>query len=313
MKEDSTKKLIEQYRIASKMDIQDDSNSEAYQNQVKTIDSYCESLIRVNDSLFLFSKKSLSDLVEEIVNDKKYYDINNPNYRDPMSEALDRYKELADKVNIVCDYQTAYKKFMQYHLGFYFANVRMKSCISDLELCKMVAATAIFASKEMVKKVKEHKEGSNDNICPNKIRIKNEYNKKGVNQFASWDFYTSARLKKKKGVPYNDVNQIECLADDNTSANRYIKTAIRHSYKKNNLNFHDYVACHIWDKPDDCRYYASIPNLVLVPSSLAGLTDNNEEVKKMLRVRASELFDFCPEEESVPTSKYSDKVIWRNI
>lgn len=55
-------------------------------------------------------------------------------------------------------------------------------------------------------------------------------------------------------------------------------------------DFSDYVACHIWDNPDDCRYYTSIANLVLVPRAIYGLTDHCEEVKAVLRMRATYLF-----------------------
>ena len=314
----TTADMILQYKAAAINDI-NSSNCADKEKKCRTIEQYGKYLHAIESKLNSQNGIGLCDWVKDIVNTKRFYNRKCQDYSDPIVEASRLYKEFSDKTDwtkkTIENYQTAYYQFMLYHLGFYFANVKMITSVSDLELCKMVAATAIFASKEVVDNIKKRKEGGKDNIdTHSEKRVDNRYNSTGTNDYASWDFYTSARnINNHRGDKVTDVNGIECLADDNTFANKYIKTAIQQSYKRSFQNFHDYVACHIWDKPGDCRYYASIPNNVLVPSSLAGLTDFNEEVKIMLRKRAYDLFGFLPEGENIPKSQYCNQVIWRTI
>ena len=214
------------------------------------------------------------------------------------------------------NYRTGFKRFSEVVLGFYSANVwlsRGRGKTTDLFLCQLIADNAIFASASIVKKVQAGVLGS-------------QGNKK--NDYASWDYMTRARIiydngkKVTKGTPcldqviyplicgkYPDVSKY-VIADDNTFANQAIKKAVIASFNERYgagigtsmfSSFKDYEACHIWDKPGDRRYYASVANLVLIPRALAGLTDHNDIVKSLLRYEAYQRFSFIPDGEKPPT------------
>ena len=176
---------------------------------------------------------------------------------------------------------------------------------------RLLLKADLYVSQEVIEKVKKGELGTDNNIS----RDKNT-----GNPYASWDFMNHVRDTKKKGEEVTSTDGKKCIADDNTCPNHYIKQAVIESFKhKFNIPiygkdyFKDYEACHVWDKPKDFRYYASIPNLVLLPSALAQLTDDNEKVKKMLRYRVYELFQFNPDEVKLDKPSFYDKIKWRNI
>jgi RNA processing factor Prp31 len=85
--------------------------------------------------------------------------------------------------------------------------------------------------------------------------------------------------------------------DDNTYANTAIKRAV--GLKKEDIT--DYAACHIWaDTCYDERYHTAIPNLVLIPRAIAGLSDHSEQIINVLKYRSYELYNWHPEESEVP-------------
>jgi hypothetical protein len=100
----------------------------------------------------------------------------------------------------------------------------------------------------------------------------------------------------KKGEKRGDVINGERI-DDNTKANLAIKIAVFGSTKPCR-HFH---VCHVW--PETCydvRYHTSLPNLVLLPSALASLSDHHKDVASALRYRSFELFSWHPEEVPQP-------------
>jgi hypothetical protein len=124
-------------------------------------------------------------------------------------------------------------------------------------------------------------------------------------------------LYQKLCIDYPQVSR-DVIADDNTLANRAIKTAVLKSFelkfgssKYSYTYFRGYAACHIWDLPDDRRYYASIANLVLIPRSLAALSDHFPEVRNLLRLEAYKRFGFIPDGMPLPASKNHSQVVWR--
>lgn len=175
----------------------------------------------------------------------------------------------------------------------------------DLVACQMVAQTAVFCSKSVLDKVKAGKEGSKENI------------KMGGNEFGAWFHYTVQRVKDgKKG----DINADGVRLDDNTYANKAIKTAVLKGFKHYGIfagakqKFHNYEACHIW--PETCydaRYHTSVANVVLLPREVAGLTDYCQAVKELLQYEAWKRFGFKPAEKDVPSKpKNYNKIVWRN-
>lgn len=222
----------------------------------------------------------------------------------------------------ISNYRSGFIKFSEVIIGLFSANTWMTRSQrrSTRYLCQLVADNAIFASKEVVEMIRNGKLGTDDNI-----------NKKG-NEYASWDYMLHIRdTKHKKGsvipgdkslyqilcIDYPQVSR-DVIADDNTLANRAIKTAVLKSFelkfgssKYSYTYFRGYEACHIWDLTDDRRYYASIANLVLIPRALAALTDHFQEVKDLLRVETYKRFGFIPDGMPLPASKNHSQVVWR--
>ena len=107
--------------------------------------------------------------------------------------------------------------------------------------------------------------------------------------------------------------------DDNTSANIAIKRAVlkgmTSSYGipgKSQLLFGGFETCHIWDKTAyDEKYYSSLPNLVLIPRAIAGLTDHCDAVKDLLKYRSYDLFGAIPGLPVPARPSFYTKIIWR--
>ena len=175
----------------------------------------------------------------------------------------------------------------------------------DFVACQMVAQTALFCPKAVFDKVKAGKEGSKENK-----RLEG-------NEFGAWFHYTVQRAKEgKKG----DVNADGVRLDDNTYANKAIKTAVIKGLEHYGIfagaeqKFNRYEACHIW--PETCydpRYHTSVGNIVLMPREVAGLTDHCQAVKELLQYEAWKRFGFKPAEKDIPSKpkNYND-IVWRN-
>ena len=106
---------------------------------------------------------------------------------------------------------------------------------------------------------------------------------------------------RKKGCRDENDN----ILDDNSRPNRYIKASLK-NYLGYTVAQNEYNVCHIWDELVngdktcyDPRYFANLGNLVLVPKSLASLTDYLTEVKDTLKARAYESFGFIPDGETI--------------
>ena len=239
---------------------------------------------------------------------KKYDDlvVSNPNNWAPKT---------------IKNYKAGYKNFAEVVLGLFSANTWLTrdngKKKTSLFLCQLVADNAIFASQTIVNDVINGRSGSKDNL------------KKG-NKYASWDRLKHVRkIGVKKGTLIPDLTPLgntfgDMIADDNTIANQALKKAIILSFNRAAFGplqissyadrFKDYEVCHIWDLPEDRRYYASIANLVLLPRAIAGLSDHSVDVKSLLRYEAFNRFGFKPDGEPAPPkpSCYS-KITWRYI
>lgn len=103
---------------------------------------------------------------------------------------------------------------------------------------------------------------------------------------------------KKRGPKADKGRIIDGIyIDDNTFANHAIKRAIGKG-----LRFENFFACHIWPETVyDERYYSLLPNLVLIPRGLAGLSDHYKEVIDVLKYRSFELYGWYPQEEQEPS------------
>lgn len=215
------------------------------------------------------------------------------------------------------NYRTGFKRFAEVTLGFFSANIWLTRENTSLSLCQLVADNAIFASATVVKEVMDGETGSRNNL-------------KNGNPYASWDRCKHIRrVGVKKGTPIPDHTNLgqtygDMIADDNTTANHAIKKAVILSFDRVFTSksisssyahhFSNYEACHIWDCPGDRRYYASIANLVLLPRSIAGLSDHSNDVIALLRYEAFRRFKFKPAGEPDPQKPtFYSKITWRYI
>lgn len=222
------------------------------------------------------------------------------------------------------NYKSGFMNFIHVVLGLFYGNIWLNVGNYNKLFCDLIAANALFASEEVVAAVKNGQLGTQFNI--NTKKSQTGY----YNPFASWDYmvhFRNNQLPKNTKVPNPTLPALYPgalpyrVVDDNTYANQYIKKAIIESFKrKYNIHssvpytwFKNYEACHVWDLPNDSRYYASIANLVLVPRALAQLTDHNNAVKDLLRYEVYRRFGFYPEGVTPPNKpKYYPKV-WRQL
>jgi hypothetical protein len=102
------------------------------------------------------------------------------------------------------------------------------------------------------------------------------------------------------------------LLDDNTFANNAIKLSITGSKEE----FNGFETCHIWEKSCyDEKCHTALANLVLLPRSLASLSDHFKEVSAALQYRSWELYRWHPPGCSPPArpESYPKEHIWRPI
>lgn len=100
----------------------------------------------------------------------------------------------------------------------------------------------------------------------------------------------------------------DVLLDDNSYANLAIKYAV--GVPRSELV--GFEACHIW--PLTCydeRCHTVIANLVLLPRTLAGLTDHMPAVQAALQFRAWDLYGWRPMDKPQPTRPSSYPAEWR--
>jgi hypothetical protein len=108
---------------------------------------------------------------------------------------------------------------------------------------------------------------------------------------------------EKKGTIINGIR-----IDDNTYAN----TAIKRACGINKKGIKNYETCHIW--PDTCydeRFHTAIPNLVLIPNAIAGLSDFFDDVIKALQYHSYELYNWYSEGYQIPTRPKNYPTNWR--
>lgn len=203
----------------------------------------------------------------------------------------------------VSDIKSAFTKFAIFFYSYFdaTADILWATSIDDFRLAQYIAETAIFATPDTVKAVIAGTIGRKEN-------------KGKGNPYASWDNMSSIRdiKNKKQNLPLNGKL---IYRDDNTRANIAIKSAVLYGLGWSPLSdfrkFHGFEACHIYDKVSDPRYYTSIMNLILVPRSLAALTDFNDYVKSVLKYRVFTLFNFTAGEPAPTMPHDYQKIVWR--
>lgn len=160
-------------------------------------------------------------------------------------------------------------------------NEQLKNALEKLniDLLSLIAETSIWVSPEACKLIKRQYGSTTRN--PNVRRGKKH---------------------EKKGDVINGIR-----IDDNTYANSAIKSTIG-----KNIRFDNFITCHIY--PNTCydeRYHTKIENLVLIPNSIAQLSDNFEAVRNILQYRSFELYGWYPEEEIEPIKPINYPTNWK--
>lgn len=241
-----------------------------------TIENYTSHLTQINGG----NKNNIITWLEGVKHDKN-----------PIKSLCDHY----DKQYSDSNWKSALVLLGKFVFGKINAQVNLASVSIknfDQIACKLVAQSAIFCSKEVFEKVKNGELGSL------------KYNEHG-NDEGAWYGHKYRRAnanEERKNLSKRRPIENGIILDDNTYANLAIKKAVLKDLKKYGIHgnntkvFKDFWACHIWDKT--CyneRYYTSVANLVLLPKSIAGLTDHCNAVKKLLQYEAWRRFGFKPE------------------
>ena len=122
-------------------------------------------------------------------------------------------------------------------------------------------------------------------------------------------FFPSIRRCRTSQGERRDQQIENIYLDDNSYANHAIKRAIGISREQ----LMGFEACHIWPRTCyDERYHTAIANLVLLPRALAGLSDHDAEIEKVLQYRAYELYDgWYPADREPPTKPAFYPTCWR--
>lgn len=216
------------------------------------------------------------------------------------------YKDSAGKArNINDNHRSNYLSFAKWIIGQYQANTWLSiDKSSDLVYCQLIAKNALFCTIDVAEKVRDgvfggkgHSKSDTYSWFDNKFRRKKTKEERG----------TTIEEKDENG------NLVKIILDDNTMANKAIKSAIKKSLSVKG-EFSDYMSCHIWDSTCyDARYHTSVFNLVLVPTAIAGLTDYNQAVKEMLQYESARRFGVYPKGKTCPEKPtFFDKItIWR--
>ena len=191
-------------------------------------------------------------------------------------------------------FQTLCNVFLCFYLGDFAMDINRQ--ISNKIFAEMVASTAIFVKPVIVEKIVKGEKGDR------------KY--KAANPYASWDNCHSQRCREKKlwrkdlnngqtqvHIAYPQVGPV--IGDNNSNANRYLKMAVSEGMNlKAAKLFAGYNACHIWGVPYDNRAYCSMVNLVLLPSSIAALSDYNPVIQRILQKRSKELYSMIKDKNN---------------
>ena len=231
-----------------------------------------------------------------------------PSPSGPVDNVLDEFNRAFGNVNKIGSYRksdchSALIAFTKFILGQYKSDLYLGiDQKSDEVYCRLVARNALFCTKDVADKIKQGVLGSKLNkMHPGGIG-------KG-NMYYSWFCYGFQRMtigqKKRTHVTIpsgrpDPEGILEYVLDDNSMANQAIKNAVIAgfpSWMKSGYNsFENYMACHIWDKTCyDYRYHTSVFNIVLLPTSIGGLTDYCPAVKELLQVESAMRFGVYPE------------------
>lgn len=244
-------------------------------------------------------KKDYGDTVFELLK----------NVTDEFDKTFSDVKSIGNHRKSSC--KSALVSFTKYILGQSKANLYMALRRSTGEYnCKLVAQNALFCTVEVATAIKEGRLGSSSNKT------------NGGNAYYSWFCCGFQRRRSYEeagkvqdipsGMP-NPQGTGTYVLDRNVRASQAIKSAVISGLPKwlkaSRNDFKEYMACHIWDDTcHDYRYHTSMFNLVLLPTTIAGLADYCDAVKELLRYEAAMRFGVYPEGHSYQMSKETKSI-----
>ena len=152
-----------------------------------------------------------------------------------------------------------------------------------IDLCTLVAETALWASPEVAQWLR----AETGTLC-----------------YFPWTRRLRAKQGERRGAVVNGIR-----LDDNTYANHAIKQAL--GVGRNGAR--GFEACHVW--PASCYSadcHTAIPNLVLLPRSLASLSDYNPRIQAALQYRSFRLYGWHPDGVAEPAQPQDYPDCWRD-
>lgn len=297
--------IQEQFKITKKVNYLKDSSLELYKNYLKALDEH-------NNGKTI---KWIEEAHAQSNNPKDKVHFELP-VEDIVEAKFDNYVNGLEKIDIydVGDISSALKLLTKSYLSIFDGvySVLYNRYIEDEALAKMIAETAIFVPRDVVREAVEGGINYPDN-----------------NEYASADNCTHRRKRHNEKKGDKDSHDPNVILDDNTHPNLQIKRAIcigmNIPLSKTSL-FKNYVVCHIWGEPYDKRAFCSLVNLVLIPKAIYGLTDHHDFIKRILQKRSIELFKkikgliFPPYKNYKPGERYiepsftkEEKIIYDNL
>lgn len=152
-----------------------------------------------------------------------------------------------------------------------------------IDLCLLVAETSLWAHPEVARRLTA--ETGHPCYFPN-----------------------TRRCRENQGERRGQVLGGGVRLDDNTYANHALKQALG----LGRSGARGFEVCHIW--PASCYdelCHTAIPNLVLLPRSLAGLSDHNSRIREVLQFRSFELYRWVPRGIAAPQRPNKYPACWR--
>lgn len=123
------------------------------------------------------------------------------------------------------------------------------------------------------------------------------------------------RLKKNGKDNWGSANRNGYVIDDNTDIKDYIRSSeIKNSrYYTKHKPYTGFIACHIWENTtENPKLFSFVPNLVWLPTPIAGLSDKSDSYfSRLLTELSCKMYNKCEMRADI-LSKIS-KTIWKKL
>ena len=119
-----------------------------------------------------------------------------------------------------------------------------------------------------------------------------------------------AKQKEKRGETGN-VYGMDIIWDDNSAINYRFKALLNYGKSQDeSQKFKNYTVCHVYSGlSHNPLFFSSTANIVLLPNTLAGLSDHCDIIKDLLAHRVYQMFKWYPETEGFFIPEYNKDFI----